>query len=234
MYPSDANFTITFIMRLLCQLGVQHVCSSRHIPISSIGDPLHDALVVGVEKCSRILPLQPPEIIPPTGLPPLLLVQMDNCANDNKSKYNMLFWSALTAKEIFWKVIVFFLIVGHAHEDVDEMFGRFGQRLKIEDCHTLPDLMASFMTARDPTFVPSLIHKVVDFKKWVKGYYNEFDQDQLIGHSKAHQFRFYIDSQGVPLMQYKVYRTDPSWVPEGGIALWNVDPITKNTMVPTS
>ena len=27
MYPSNANFTITSIMKLLCQLEVQHVCS---------------------------------------------------------------------------------------------------------------------------------------------------------------------------------------------------------------
>ena len=92
MYPSDANFTISSIMKLFCQLEVQPVCSSRHILISSIGDPLHDALVVGVEKCSGVLLLAQPEFIPLTSLPPLLLVQMDNCAKDNKSKYNMLFW----------------------------------------------------------------------------------------------------------------------------------------------
>ena len=232
MYPSDANFTITSIMKLLRQLEVPPVCSTGHIPISSIGDPLHDALVVGVEKCSGVLPFPSQEIVPPTGLPPLFLVQMDNCAKDNKSKYNMLFWSALTAKGIFREVRVSFLIVGHTHEDVDAMFGRFGQRLKIEDCHTLPDLMASFMKAGDPTIVPSLIHEVADFKEWVKGYYHEFGQDRLVGHSKAHQFRFYVDNQGVPLMQYKVFCTDPSWAPQGGIALWKMDPITKTTMFP--
>ena len=177
MYPSDTNFTITSIMKLLCQLEVPHVYSSRHILISSIGDPLHDALVVGVEKCLRALPLALPEIIPPTGLPPLLHIQMDNCAKDNKSKYDMLFWFALTAKKIFHEVRVLFLIVGHTHEDVDPMFAWFEQRLKIEDCHTLPDLMTSFMEVGDPTIAPTLIHEVVDFKKWVKGYYHEFDQN---------------------------------------------------------
>ena len=76
MYPSDVNFTITYIMKLLCQLEVQLVYSSRHIYIYSIGDPLHDALVIGVEKCSGALPFQPPDIIPPMGLPSLLLIQM--------------------------------------------------------------------------------------------------------------------------------------------------------------
>ena len=176
--------------------------------------------------------MPPPKIIPSTGFTPLLLIQMDNCAKDYKSKYNMLFWSALTAKGIFCEVRVSFLIVGHTHEDMDAMFGRFGQRLKIEECHALPNLMASFMEARDLTIVPSLIHEVADFKEWVKGYYHEFGQDRLIGYSKAHQFSFYVDPEGVPLMQYKVFCTDPSWVPKGGIALWNVDPVTKKTMFP--
>ena len=101
MYPYDVIFTITSIMKLLCQLEVQHVCSSRHILVSSTGDPLHDALVIGVEKCSRVFPSPPPEIIPHIGLPPLMLIQMDNCAKDNKLKYNMLFWSALTIVRIF-------------------------------------------------------------------------------------------------------------------------------------
>ena len=188
--------------------------------------------MVGVKKCSGALPWPPPEIIAPTGLPPLLLIQMENCVKDNKSKYNMLFWYALTTKGIFCKVRVSFFIVGHTHEDVDAMFNMFGQRLKIENCHTLTDLVASFMATGDPTIVPSLIHKVAEFKKWVKGYYHEFGQDRLIGHFKAHQFHFYVDPQGVSLMQYKVLCTDPSWAPEGGIVLWNVDPVTKKTMFP--
>ena len=67
----------------------------------------------------------------------------------------------------------------------------------------------------------------------MKGHYNEFGQDQLIGHSKVHQFRFYVDPQELPLMQYKVFCTNSSWALEGGIALWNVDFITKKTMFPT-
>jgi hypothetical protein len=49
MYPSNANFTITSIVKLLCQLKVSLVRCSWRIPISSIGDPkLHDSLVVGL------------------------------------------------------------------------------------------------------------------------------------------------------------------------------------------
>ena len=115
VYPSGANFTITSIIKLFCQLEVQPVYSSQQILISSIGDPLHNALLVGVEKYSRPLSLPLPKTIPPTDLPSLLLVQIDNCAKDNKSKYNMLFWSAMIAKGIFREVHVSFLIIGHTH-----------------------------------------------------------------------------------------------------------------------
>ena len=76
MYPSDGTFTITSIMQLFFQLEVQIVRYIRNIPISSIGDPLHNVMVVGVENCLEVHPLPPPEIIPPTSLLPLLLVQM--------------------------------------------------------------------------------------------------------------------------------------------------------------
>ena len=115
VYPFGANFTITSIIKLFCQLEVQPVYSSQQILISSIGDPLHNALLVGVEKYSRPLSLPLPKTIPPTDLPSLLLVQIDNCAKDNKSKYNILFWSAMIAKGIFREVHVSFLIIGHTH-----------------------------------------------------------------------------------------------------------------------
>lgn len=50
MYPSNVNFTITSIIKLLCELKVSLVCCSRRIPISSIGDSLHDTLVVGLDR----------------------------------------------------------------------------------------------------------------------------------------------------------------------------------------
>lgn len=42
------------------------------------------------------------------------------------------------------------------------MFGRFEQRLKIEDRHTLPDLLKSFMAAGDPIVVQSLNYEAFD------------------------------------------------------------------------
>jgi hypothetical protein len=38
-----------------------------------------------------------------------------------------------------------FLLVGHTHEDIDAMFGRWSRRLRENDYPTLPTLMKSFM-----------------------------------------------------------------------------------------
>jgi hypothetical protein len=38
-----------------------------------------------------------------------------------------------------------FLLVGHTHEDIDAMFGRWSRTLRENDYPTLPTLMKSFM-----------------------------------------------------------------------------------------
>lgn len=100
----DCALSLWYKLCTLCSCYVPFRCQfhlvypSQHIFISSIGNSLHDTLVVGVEKCSEIPLLSSPKIIPSIGLSHLLLVQMNNCGKDNKSKYIMLFWSALTVK----------------------------------------------------------------------------------------------------------------------------------------
>jgi hypothetical protein len=47
-----------------------------------------------------------------------------------------------------------------------------------------------------------------------------------MGHTKAHQFKFYVDSTGCPVVKYKIYCHDQDWLPKGegnGIKLWKED-----------
>ena len=47
-----------------------------------------------------------------------------------------------------------------------------------------------------------------------------------MGHTKAHQFKFYMDSTRTPIMKYKIYCYDEEWLPKGegnGIRLWKED-----------
>ena len=76
----------------------------------------------------------------------------------------------LVYKRIFREVYINFLIVGHTHEDIDALFGRWSTRLKTRDYPTLPLLMKSFMDCETEPVIPHLIEEVPDFKSFVEGY----------------------------------------------------------------
>ena len=48
----------------------------------------------------------------------------------------------------------------------------------------------------------------------------------LMGHTKAHQFTFFVDSSGCPVVKYKIYCHDQDCLPKGegnGIKIWKED-----------
>ena len=113
-------------------------------------------------------------------------------------------------------------MVGHTHEDIDAMFSRLSERLRIGMTFTFPHLMDTFRQCTSASPTPFLLTQVPDFKSFVDG--NICDgQDMLVGHSKPLQFRFYMQGE-IPVMQYKIHPKSLEWLPkEGGIELWNKD-----------
>ena len=93
--------------------------------------------------------------------------------------------------------------------------------MKTNDYPTLPRLMKSFVDCETLPVIPHFIEEVPDFKGFVEGYLHT-GNDSLQGHSQAQQFKFYKDSDGWSLMQYKILCTDIDWLPKegGGICLW--------------
>ena len=106
---------------------------------------LFKAILKGAEMCEASLPPLPEVLVPATPLPPILNVQMDNAIGDNKNRYVFCFWSLLVTKKIFREVYVNFMIVGHTHDDIDALFGRWSMKSKKENFPTIPFLMKSFM-----------------------------------------------------------------------------------------
>ena len=100
-------------------------------------------------------------------LPPILNVQMDNAISDNKNRYVFCFWSLLVAKCIFDKVYVNFMLVGHTHDNIDALFGRWSIALRKESFPTIPLLMKSFMKNETVPTIAHLIQEVPDFKKFI-------------------------------------------------------------------
>ena len=142
-------------------------------------------------------------------------MQMDNATRDNKNRFVFAFGSLLVAKHIFREVYVSFMLVGHTHDDIDALFGRWSTHLKKENFSTLPSLMKSFMDVDSVPTVLHLIEEVPDFKAFIEG--SHLDRDEsLVGHTKAQQFKFYLNSTSVPIMKYKHYIMDSDWLPKEG------------------
>ena len=148
---------------------------------------------------------------------------MDFATGDNKNRFVFYFWSLLVANRIFQEVYMNFMIVGHTHDDIDALFGRWSMVLKKESFPTIPMLMKSFMDVEAVPTIPYLIEEVLDFKKFIEdGIAN--GENALLDHTKAHQFKFYVDASGCPIMKYKFLCTDDEWLlRDGGIRLWKED-----------
>ena len=146
--------------------------------------PLFQALLTRAAMCEGSL-LPPPESpLEAATLPPILNIQLDNACSDNKNRYVFSFFSLLVHKEVFCEVYVNFMLIGHTHEDIDAMFGRWSCRLRKNDYPTLPMLMKLFMDVEPEHVILHLIEEVPNFKAFVDGCLYS-GNDALQGHTNA-------------------------------------------------
>ena len=116
------------------------------------------------------------------------------------------------------------MIVGHTHDDIDALFGRWSMKLKKENFSTIPLLMKSFMDVEAIPTIPHLIEEVANFKGFIEGRFND-GNDILVRHTKPQQVKFYLDSTGCLVMKYKMLCIDAHWLGENGKAtkFWKED-----------
>lgn len=105
-------------------------------------------------------------------LPPVLYVQLDNTSRENKNKYMMAYFNMLVEKGIFEKVKIGFLLVGHTHDQIDQMFSRFSTKLNKQRAFRLESLEEIIMDSYKPKPEIVFVEEVADFKKFVN------DKDQ--------------------------------------------------------
>jgi hypothetical protein len=72
----------------------------------------------------------------PTHLALRLYIQANNCYAENKIIYVFAFLSLLTALDIFRDIKMSFLIVGHTHEDIDQLFSSAQTKFRTASVHT--------------------------------------------------------------------------------------------------
>ena len=74
--------------------------------------------------------------------PYILRIQVDNYWIENKNRYIFGLYSMLMALKIFEEVEIGFLLIGHTHEDREQIFNVISRELKFRDGLTMEDMMA--------------------------------------------------------------------------------------------
>jgi hypothetical protein len=138
IYPSDSNHTVGSIAKLLWDLELPPKYSSRELFVGGRSAPVLEALLKGANKYEGSLPPPLEAPVAAVPLPPVLNLQLDNATRNNKNHYVFSFCSLLVHRGVFWEVYINFLLVGHTHEDIDALFGRWSWKLKANDYPTLP------------------------------------------------------------------------------------------------
>ncbi|KAL3688706.1 hypothetical protein R1sor_015015 [Riccia sorocarpa] len=146
-------------------------------------------------------------------LPPVFMLQMDNSAKDNKNVHVLAFCSEFVIRGVFEIVEVNFLMVGHTHEDVDELFSKVSAQTINKDVLTLPALMAEIWDSETMHPVPLLLEEVAHYKSYVDNFLGP-----LVGHSQPLGFRFSM-ANNVPIYRC-LFTVDGPWWPEEGHTLW--------------
>jgi hypothetical protein len=72
--------------------------------------------------------------------------------------------------------------------------------LKKENFSTIPFLMKSFMDVELHPTILHIIEEVPNFKDFIAGYIAK-GNEALEGQKKAQQFKFFVDSNGCPMMK---------------------------------
>ena len=105
-------------------------------------------------------------------LPPVLYVQLDNTSRENKNKFTMAYFNMLVEKGIFKKIKIGFLLVGHTHDQIDQMFSRFSVKLNRQRAFRLDSLEEIILDSYTPKPEIIFVDEVADFKKFAS------DRDQ--------------------------------------------------------
>jgi hypothetical protein len=88
----------------------------------------------------------------------------------------------LTACEVCEEVQLGFLVIRHAHEDIDKSFGYLSKNFKEQNNYVMADLMKTIMFSQDHPLIPQLIQEIPNFKSWVNRYLNN-GSEILVGHT---------------------------------------------------
>lgn len=156
----------------------------------------------------------------PGGLPPVLYLQLDNTSRENKNNLLMTYLHMLLEKKVFKKIKLGFLLVGHTHDQIDQMFSRFSRRLAKHKAYTFEELCSIISKSYTPEPIITLLTETFDFKRYAFDH-PSLTMDQLRNIKFSHQFKIAFDSldDKVPRQWGKKFSTEKEWLPKEGVKL---------------
>ena len=117
------------------------------------------------------------------------------------------------------QVYIGFMMTGHTHDDIDQMFSRFTTAMR-SICHTIfsvIQLMACYTTSYTPAPLCTFMDGVMDWKSWLdeSSANKQAKNMKLHGHLRPHQYHFFMgeDSDRCE-MKFKRWARDDVWYPQ--------------------
>ena len=107
-------------------------------------------------------------------------------------------------------------MVGHTHEDIDQMFLCVVRRLMKHDAVTLKELKKEIAQSYTPEIKVVEVDSMFDMKAWM-----EPVQEDISGHIYHHQLKIERDGEGRTTLSYKKWSTTTEWLPKGGMEITN-------------
>ena len=123
----------------------------------------------------------------------------------------------LVQRKIFKKVKLGFLLVGHTHDQIDQMFSRFSIKLAKKSTFDLPQIYVLLEDAYVPKPSITIVEETYDFRSFAIGAATNMPSfAHLNDHSFQHQFRIkQVEEQ--TLMWCKKYSNSEDWLPTEGL-----------------
>lgn len=137
-----------------------------------------------------------------------------------KKRFVLCFLAVLIEMGIFTKIKISFLMVGHTHEDIDQMFSCISRRLSKNNARTLVELIREIGLSYTPVIEVDILTYMYDVRRWLE----ECIVPNLSGHIHQHQFKLVKGPDGKALLFYKKWSTSPAWQPAQGLHIVNGRP----------
>ncbi|XP_041478017.1 uncharacterized protein LOC121425955 [Lytechinus variegatus] len=140
-------------------------------------------------------------------LPDVLYLQMDNCGRENKNQCVIALCALLVELNVFRKVKIGFLMKGHTHEDVDQLFSRVSVHTSKQNIPTLSSLMTNITQGYNkPNTTSERLTSIFNIRDWLQP-----NMHKVSHHSHPHQFRITKDENGKAVLHTKKWSNTSEW-----------------------